>query len=386
MKNNEFDLIIIGGGALGTFHAYHALNKGLNVALLEKDKTPISATVRNFGMVVPSGMDSKWQNYGRKSLDIYKELQDKVDLTLRESGSIYIASNEEEVVLLEELAQINRQNGYASKLLTKQECLFRYPGLRADYVQAGLFFPEEVLVEPRVMVQQLQNYLTREKGLSLLPYQQVNHCSVQNGKAEVLTSFGQKLMSEQVIICNGSEFKTLFPEVFVKSDLEVVKLQMMQTKPQPSSFTLPSGVLSGMSIRRYEAFSECPSFQSIKEKEDTGSLSKKWGINLLFKQAIDGSVIIGDSHEYASVRDADDLGFDVNEDINKLLLSEAKKMFALPTFGIENRWIGLYSQSKKHDIFEHSIDGQIHILTGIGGKGMTGSGGYAQEKIAQLYK
>ncbi|MDE5448610.1 FAD-dependent oxidoreductase, partial [Elizabethkingia meningoseptica] len=46
---NEFDLIVIGGGVLGTFHAYHALEKGLKVAILEKDKAPQSATTRNFG-------------------------------------------------------------------------------------------------------------------------------------------------------------------------------------------------------------------------------------------------------------------------------------------------------------------------------------------------
>ena len=30
----KFDLIVVGGGILGTFHAYHALKKGLRVALI----------------------------------------------------------------------------------------------------------------------------------------------------------------------------------------------------------------------------------------------------------------------------------------------------------------------------------------------------------------
>jgi len=381
---NEFDLLIVGGGVLGTFHAYHALEKGLKVAILEKDKLPQSATVRNFGMVVPSGMDTKWQSYGRESLSIYKEISKKVDLTMREYGNIYIASNPEELVLIEELHQINLANGYTSLLLSKEECLAKYPGLRSDYVLAGLYFPEEVLVEPREMIYRLQDFLVKEKGLHLLNYQQVNHCEVVNDRVEVTTSAGAVFKAEQAIICNGSDFQTLFPDVFAKSEIEVVKLQMMQTAKQPSNFVLPSGVLTGNSIRRYEAFEECPSFAAIKAKEDPQSLTKKWGINILFKQAMDGSVIIGDSHEYANVANANDLGFDNKEEINQFMIDEAKKVIDLPNFEIEKRWIGIYSQVKNHDIFEHTIDERIHIITGIGGKGMTVSAGFAKEKIAKL--
>ena len=35
--DNRYDLIVVGGGVLGTFHAYHASQKGLKVAVLEKN-------------------------------------------------------------------------------------------------------------------------------------------------------------------------------------------------------------------------------------------------------------------------------------------------------------------------------------------------------------
>ena len=127
MQTTPYDLLIIGGGALGTFHAYHALQRGLRVALFEKDKAPNSATVRNFGQIVPSGMNRKWQAYGRKSLEVYLSIQEKWDLDIRQMGSIYLASDEEEQQLLEELYQINRENDYPSELWTQAQCLARYP-------------------------------------------------------------------------------------------------------------------------------------------------------------------------------------------------------------------------------------------------------------------
>ncbi|PKA98160.1 FAD dependent oxidoreductase TIGR03364 [Flavobacteriaceae bacterium MAR_2009_75] len=381
--NNSYDLIVLGGGVLGTFHAYHAINKGLKVALIEKDAQPQGATVRNFGQVVPSGMDSKWQNFGRESLAIYKEIQSQFDISVRQEGSIYLASNEEEVQLLEELKEINDSNSYSSELLTKKQCLEGYPNLREDYVKAGLFFAEEVKVEPRVMINKLHQYL-KQKGLDIYTGETVLECDALRNGVQLYTSKSRLLSSSKVIICNGSEFKILYPKLFEESDLIVSKLQMMQTKVQPN-YTLRSSVLTGLSIRRYEAFTECPSYAGIKAKEDPESFERRWGVHILFKQAADGSIIIGDSHEYAPAGRIDKLGFDLNMNVDNFVIEEAKKIFDLPTYEIQNRWFGMYSQCQNSDIFQHTIDEDIHIVTGIGGKGMTGSAGFAKQNINSIF-
>ncbi|MFH6959243.1 TIGR03364 family FAD-dependent oxidoreductase [Flavobacterium aquidurense] len=382
--NIKYDLIVIGGGALGAFHAYHALEAGLKVAVIEKDKQPISATVRNFGQVVPSGMDTKWQNYGRESLRIYDDIQSRFDISVRKNGSVYFASNDEEVQLIEELSIINKHNSYESHLLTKEQCLEKYPLLRNDYVKAGLFFPDEVTVEPRIMINRLLGFLIKEKGLDYFGNTKVLNCDASSEETTVVTASGEIYKASKVILCCGSEFKTLYPDIFAKSDLEVTKLQMLQTKPQPG-YELKGSILTGLSIRRYEAFYECPSFTAIKAKEDPNSFEKKWGVHILFKQATDGSVIIGDSHEYADAANIDDLGFDLKMEVDDFMIAEAKKIFNLPTFEIQNRWYGMYSQCKENDIFQHTVDENIHIITGIGGKGMTGSAGFSKENIKNIF-
>ncbi|WP_282112875.1 TIGR03364 family FAD-dependent oxidoreductase [Maribacter stanieri] len=383
MADIDYDLVVVGGGVLGTFHAYHAMKKGLKVALLEKDSMPKSATVRNFGQVVPSGMNTKWQEYGRKSLKIYKKIHAKFNITVRQEGSIYLASNEEEVQLIEELREINRINEYTSILFTKAECLSRYPGLNENYVKAGLFFPEEITVEPRTMIGRIHKYL-QKKGLSIFYQSKVIECYALGNEVSTQLANGRMLLSSKVIICNGSDFKTLYPQLFATSDLEISKLQMMQTKPQ-ENYKIPGSVLTGLSIRRYEAFAECPSYLKIKSKELLESPEKKWGVHILFKQAMDGSVILGDSHEYADAENIDDLGFDLNMEIDNLMIKKAKEIFELPTYEINQRWFGMYSQCKNSDIFERTIDRNIHIVTGIGGKGMTGSAGFAKHNINQIF-
>lgn len=381
---DKYDLIIVGSGVLGTFHAYHALKKGMSVAILEKNTKPEGATVRNFGQVVPSGMDRKWQNFGKESLNIYREIQDKFDINLRQNGTVYLASNEEEMQLIEELNQINSANDYQSELLSKSQCLAKYPGLRSDYCKGGLFFPQEVTVEPNTMIHKLHEYMITNLGLDLYTNTTVVATEDHSDVAVATTSLGIEYKASKIIICNGSDFKILYPEIYNNSDLIVSKLQMLQTKPQ-NNYKLDGSILTGLTIRRYESFEECPSYQAIRAKEDPNSFEKKYGVHILFKQAMDGSVILGDSHEYASAKDIDTLGFDLNMDIDNFMIEEAKKIIDLPTYEIQSRWFGMYSQCKTKDIFEHTIGNNIHIITGIGGKGMTGSAGFAKHNINKIF-
>lgn len=380
----KFDLIVVGGGILGTFHAYHALKKNLKVALLERNSVPQGATVRNFGQVVPSGMDLKWQNFGRESLEIYNELHTQTDVTIRKNGSVYIASNDEERQLIEELFEINKNNGYESVLLSKNECVQMYDGLRSDYCRGGLFFPQELSVDSAEMIVKLHQLLKEKFGLQIFYNTTIIETDEDDQKCIAVTSEGTEFHASKLIICGGHEFKTLYPKIFNESDLEVSKLQMLQTKPQ-GIYALPGNILTGLSIRRYESFGECPSFQKIKESEDKNSFENKFGIHILFKQALDGSIILGDSHEYADAKNADDLGFDLNMDIDEFMIQEAKKIIDLPTYEIQRRWFGVYSQCKSKDIFEHNPSPNIHIITGIGGKGMTGSGGFSKFNIDKIY-
>jgi len=380
----KYDLIIVGSGVLGTFHAYHALLKGMSVAILEKNSKPEGATVRNFGQVVPSGMDRKWQNFGKESLKIYKDIQSQFDINLRQNGTVYLASNEEEMQLIEELHQINIANDYESNLLTKAQCLAKYAGLRSDYCTGGLFFPQEVTVEPATMIHKLHQYMTENLGLDLYMNTTVLNTENRNNEVIATTSGGLEYKASKMIICNGSDFKILYPEIYNNSDLVVSKLQMLQTKPQ-NNYKLDGSILTGLTIRRYESFEECKSYAAIKAKENPDSFEKKYGVHILFKQALDGSVILGDSHEYAAAKDIDSLGFDLNMDIDNFMIEEAKKIIDLPTYEIQNRWSGMYSQCKTKDIFEHTIGENIHIITGIGGKGMTGSAGFAKHNIDKIF-
>jgi FAD dependent oxidoreductase TIGR03364 len=385
MQKVHYDLIVIGAGVLGSFHAYHACKRKLNVLLLEKDIQPQEATVRNFGQVVPSGMSrGKWQQYGRRSVEIYRSLQNVFDISVRHQGSLYIASDETELTLINELKDINRADGYTSMLLTRQDCLDKYPGLKKDYCKGGLFFPDEITVEPNTMIHRLIACQQEQLGLTYQSNTVVTFCDYVNGKCVVEDNLGRAYTSDKVVICNGRDFRLLYPQLFLDSSIIVSKLQMMRTVSQPG-YQLKGSVLTGLSIRRYESFLECPSY-NILNAGNIQDRFKQWGIHILFKQAVDGSIIIGDSHEYAAASEQDKLGFSVNQEINRVVIEEAKRIFDLPNWNLAEYWNGFYAQTKTHDVFKKEAANNIHIVTAIGGKGMTAGAGLAEESIQELFK
>lgn len=384
LPSKKFDLIVVGAGVLGTFHAYHAAVLGKKVLHIEKDQYPVNATVRNFGQVVPSGMPADWFQYGVYSTHLYNTIQKEFDISIRQNGSVYIASDEDEQQLIHELKAVMDIRGYEAHLLTQQQCLEKWPALKANYCREGLFFPQEVSAEPSSMIHRLIEYCKiKFPSLTYRPSTTIIGCHVSGNEVKVVTHTSEVFIADKVIICNGGEFKILFPDLFRESGIEISKLHMLRTVPMPE-VGLEGNILTGLTIRRYESFLECPSFHSIQTPEHLMEL-KKWGIHILFKKAYDGSIIIGDSHEYAGVNDMDDLGFELNQHINQLMFKEAQKIVSFDVSAIASTWAGFYAQHPEKDIVEIDIENKIHIRTAIGGKGMTSSAGYAEKSIQKIF-
>lgn len=380
---NSYDLVIVGAGALGAFHAYFARQRGLRVLLLEKDARPREATVRNFGQIIPSGMEEgEWFDYARVSLDTYQRIQAECDISIRPNGSLYLASTElERQVLAEKHAQY-AAIGYASRLLTAAECQHRLPAVRSSYCVGGLLFDQEVTAEPDLLIHKLLAYLVDRWQLDYRPATPVLEVTAGSAGATVVDACGQRYSANQVVVCCGRDAQFLFPELLVQSDLQLCKLQMLATYPLPQ-VRLPGSVLTGLSIRRYHAFQSCPSFAQLQAEPVDPEL-RHWGIHILFKQALDGSIIIGDTHEYADLAAADQLDFNNSDQLNQLMLGEARRILDLPDWRIQRTWNGYYTQSKSQEVFQRSPDPRIHLVTGIGGKGMTTACGYAYQHVAQL--
>lgn len=383
IKNRKYDLVIVGGGVLGTFCAYHALKKGKSVLLLEKDAQPNEASFRNFGQIIPSGQSlENGFGWGKKSLKIYKELQEDAAITFSKNGSMYIASNEAEMTVLTEMSQKFEDLDYPSKLFSSSEVVEKNPFLQKSYVKGGLFFPEEASINPLLMVHRLREYLIQYLGLHYKNSCPVIAVEKKRGIAIISAASKQTFWGDHVIVANGKDTQFLLPEHYPATELRFCKLQMMRLVPQKRQFAY--NLLTGLSIKRYDSFKSCSSYSALETTDEQKDLQSK-GIHILMKQAEDGSILLGDSHAYTPINEQADLGFEISAEINELILREAKKIVSLASWDIEATWIGNYSEAKQDDVYTKTVDDVIHIVNGIGGKGITISPGFAYEYIQKLF-
>ncbi len=373
------DVIVIGAGVLGTFHAYFAARKGCHVLLIERNALPGDASARNFGIpahtIVAPG--TSWDSCTRASAEIYRAIQRERDIGVRETGTLYLASTELEHAVLREFTE-RAPEGYRCAYFGADEALARYPFVRADYCAGALLCPDDLTLEPREMMSRLIPYIVEQGNVEYVSQTTVVSVASTGTACTVKDARGETYTSGRVIVCSGAEYRLLFPDLLRTSGLRLCKLQMLRTAPVAPSY-LPHAILSGLSIRRYPAFALCPSLELLKAEPIDARLDA-YGIHLLFKQSIDGSIVIGDSHEYRDLSDAATLEESTNPAINAAILAYGQSMLELPSWTIQQMWNGYYLTHPEREVYTETIAGTIHIVTGTG-KGMTLGPGFARQHI-----
>ncbi len=375
----EWDLVVVGAGVLWCFHALFAARRGWRVLLLERGDWPGEASVRNFGTLMASAMHpGEWHRRALESIALYSELAEVVPFTFSRCGSLYAATTPAELAVLEEFAMLGPGRGYRCDLLDGAQAKAVVPVLEAANVPAGLYFPDDARLEPRSLFRRLIPWMVRDLGTTYRPASVAVEVSASSGEARVRTADGDEFHARHVVVCSGADLRTLFPERFRAAGLHRCKLLMLRTVPQADR-CLPATLASGLTLRRYPSFRLCPGLANLEAEAVDTELTDR-GIHILMVQDPDGSVVVGDSHEY-SAGDLDDV-LDVRTE--ELILREAGRLAVLPSWRIAERWHGVYALPREGELFRDSIDGVVHLVTGIRGKGMTTGPAVARETIDAL--
>jgi FAD dependent oxidoreductase TIGR03364 len=382
MVSETFDLAVVGAGVLGCFHAYHAAKRGLRALLIERNPMPGDASARNFGMIAGTLVDraSELAPYAQATRELYLAIQAETEIGVRRSGSIYLAETPMENQVLREFAAA--PGGLRCVYLSGDDARHSYGFIDPAYCRGALHFPDDLTIDPQTLLRGLLGHLTEQLGVAYMPSTTVISAEDDGDGCALHTADGRTLRAARAIICGGAEYRTLFPHHLREAGLQVCKLQMLRTAPQPAGW-LPHAVLSGLSIRRYPAFHSCPSYPQLLAEPVAQELAD-FGIHLLLKQAPDGSVIVGDSHEYADVGAASGLEERTSGAINEAILAYGRRMVRLPSWSIAALWNGFYTVNPDGPIYRATVGRSIHIVTGIGGRGMTIGAGYCAHSLEQI--
>ena len=371
----KYDVAVVGGGIVGLAVAYAAKNKGKKVVIFERNARPIGATIRNFGMIWPIGQPIKTIDRALRSRSIWLELSQKANFWAQPWGSLHLAYHEDELAVLEEFTTTTAHLPYECSLLTPVEATQKSLAINPVGLEGALFSATEVNIDPREATLRLHEYFRKKLGIDIIYNTAISAISYPK-----LFCGKQNWSAEQIFVCSGSDFETLYPEVFAESQITKCKLQMMRTIVQPNNWQLGPNLAAGLTLQHYTSFAHCDSLKPLKARIQREMAEyNKWGIHVMISQACDGALTIGDSHEYGPTLDP----FDKDE-INELILKYLSRFVRVPSLKINEYWNGTYAKLPGSTEFVKQPEENVTIINGLSGAGMTLSFGLAEEIIENL--
>jgi len=269
------------------------------------------------------------------------------------------------------------------ELLSADQVRSVNPALRGEFL-GGLYCRADAIVEPRLALPALRASLAGP-GYEWRPGLE----AVEVAANGVRDQHGCWHRGDLVVLCTGANFTGLAgPHLAASGALAIgggadgaatgaeprglrrVRLQMLQTLPFDRELT--TALADGDSLRYYPAY-DVPTRAALPPQTPVAAASRS---QLLLVQRLDGSLTIGDTHEYD-----EPFGFDVDETAYDHLLARATALIGVPLPRVQRRWAGVYSEVVGTTALYHrsEVAPGVILVTGPGGRGMTCSPAIAEE-------
>ncbi|HWD83784.1 MAG TPA: TIGR03364 family FAD-dependent oxidoreductase, partial [Kribbella sp.] len=325
-------VVVVGGGVLGTFHAWEAVRRGYQVVHLERELEARGASVRNFGLVWVSGRaDGAEVELAQRARDLWTDVP---GISVRTTGSLTVCRSEAELAVAKEAAVRPDAAARGFQVLDAEQTRERNPALRGDLLGA-LWCARDAIVEPREVLPALRAELLKSNRYQFLGGREVRN--VRPG--QVVDDHGDVHAGDLVFLCTGAWHGGLIRELTDDLPVRRVRLQMMQTAPLAD--TLTTAVADGDSFRYYPAFQGA----AVGELPPQAKVADEHRMQLLMVQRTHGGLTIGDTHEYA-----EPFGFDVRSEPYDYLREVVEGILGRELPAITRRWAGVYSQATGDEV------------------------------------
>lgn len=378
MSLEKFDLGVIGSGIVGMGVAWAAVKRGLRVAIFEKDRWPLGASIRNFGMIWPIGQPAgPLRETALDSRRLWIELAAAAGFDLQPCGSLHLAHAADELAVLAEFVAQEKSIAADCRLalLDRDATLALTSSANPTHLQGSLWSESECRVDARDAVLRTQQWIEASSQVSYFRDTQISAVEAHSVRA----ADGRVWALDQVVVCGGAEFRNLRPEIYDRFGFRRCKLHMLRTRAPQQGFRLGPHLASGLTLRHYQSFAGLPSLPALKQRfADQAPELDRYGIHVMMSQASNGDLVLGDSHQYD-----DDIPPMNDEVIDDLIIRECQKVFAFPPSQITMRWSGVYAKQSQAWMATRFQDNG-YALNGFGGAGMTLSLGVADRLVESI--
>ena len=225
------DVVIIGGGIIGTSTAFFLAQKGVRVVLCEKGHIAGEQSSRNWGWCRKMGRDPRELPLIIESLRLWQGMNEMVaaETGFRQSGIMYLAESEAELGQFEAWLEHARQYQLDTRIIGRAEAAELMPGLTGNWTGA-LYTASDGKAEPQRAAPAIAE-AARRHGAAIVTQCAVRGIETTGGRvAGVVTEKG-RIPCQTVVLAGGAWCRLFCGNLDIELPQLKVLATVMRTEP-----------------------------------------------------------------------------------------------------------------------------------------------------------
>ncbi|HLR22558.1 MAG TPA: FAD-binding oxidoreductase [Pseudogracilibacillus sp.] len=234
--SKQADVIIVGGGVIGSSIAYNLLNDGFDgdIVLFEKDKTyEYASTPRSAGgirQLFTTGINVEMGKYAVEKYSTFKEdmaIDDELaEIDFQQNGYFFLVNKDENMKQLEEQAALQRQFNVGSEVIERDKLSDIIPEINTHDLAGGIYSGKDGYLDPYSV---MQGYMKKAKQLgATYIYEEVKEITKDGRNVSGVITEKDVYKAPIVINCAGPWAPTLSETLNLPIPVIPLKRQIIQ--------------------------------------------------------------------------------------------------------------------------------------------------------------
>ncbi len=236
------EVLVIGGGVIGSSIAYHVARQGRNVLVVERNEVAVepAASWASAGGIRLWEQNPPEAALASAALARWPTLTEELeaDLQYRQGGHLLLAENEGEADHLQSFMQRQQELGFANlSFVERNEALRLVPGLGL-HVVSGVFNPDCGHADPRLTTRAFAAAAKRHGAIYWTGTECLALKRVANRVVGAQTGRGF-IQAQHVVLANGAWSRDLASSIGIQLPLRKCVLQVLLSTPAPPGMLVP---------------------------------------------------------------------------------------------------------------------------------------------------
>ncbi|WP_406120059.1 NAD(P)/FAD-dependent oxidoreductase [Streptomyces sp. NBC_00989] len=231
----QAEVVVIGGGVIGTSIAYHLARAGVrDVVLVERDELAAGSTSKAAGGVRAQFSDGLNVQLGARSLEAFERFEEDTghDIGLHRVGYLFLLSTPEDVASFETGVRLQNSLDVPSRIIDPAEARRLSPLISTEGLIAAAYSPDDGHCTPEAVVHGYAS-AARAHGATILRHTDVTGIETHGENiTAVVTTLG-RIDTYTVICAAGAWSKGIGAMAGVDLPVQPLRRQIAVTEPVP---------------------------------------------------------------------------------------------------------------------------------------------------------